>query len=151
MALPSSSAASAATFLGLAFVPVTEKLTQNNHQSWKPQVFSAIKGAQAVSFIKPTAKPPLDRDENGNDNFRFSEIVFKFFFRFLGLNGNYNDNRKNENENDKNNKKTKAKMILPFSDHFRRLPYLAGNLPLVVTDSKTLNLNLFIDYIMYIL
>jgi hypothetical protein len=82
MALPSSSAVSATTFLDLAFVPVTVKLTQNNHQSWKPQVLSAIKGAQAVSFIKPTAKPPPDRDENENDNFRFSEIVFEFFFDF---------------------------------------------------------------------
>jgi hypothetical protein len=31
------------------------------------------------------------------------------------------------------------------------LPYLAGNLSLVVTVSMTLNPNLFIDYIMYIL
>jgi hypothetical protein len=47
--------------------------------------------------------------------------------------------------------KTKAKMILPSSDRFRRLPYLVDNLPLVVTVSMTLNPNLFIDYIMYIL
>jgi hypothetical protein len=45
----------------------------------------------------------------------------------------------------------KAKMILSSFDRFRRLLYLAGNLPLVVTDSKTLNPNLFRDYIMHIL
>ena len=39
----------------------------------------------------------------------------------------------------------KAKMILPSSDRFQRLPYLADNLPSVVTDSKALNPNLFID------
>jgi hypothetical protein len=42
-------------------------------------------------------------------------------------------------------------MILPSSDHFQILPYLADNLPSIVTDSKALNPNLFIDYVMHIL
>jgi hypothetical protein len=35
MVLPSSSAQSAAAFLGLMFIPVTKKLTRSNFQSWK--------------------------------------------------------------------------------------------------------------------
>jgi hypothetical protein len=58
MALPSSSAQATAAFLGLSFIPVTEKLTRSNFQSWKSQVLSAIKGAQAVKYIKPGATPP---------------------------------------------------------------------------------------------
>jgi hypothetical protein len=33
MALPSSSAQAASVFLGLMFIPVTEKLTRHNYQS----------------------------------------------------------------------------------------------------------------------
>jgi hypothetical protein len=44
----------------------------------------------------------------------------------------------NESEND-------------FTLRFRKLPYLADNLPSVVTNSKALNPNLFIDYVMHIL
>ena len=56
MALTPSTQSSAS--LGLAFIWVTEKLTRSNFQSWRAQVTSTIKGAQAVSFIKSTAKPP---------------------------------------------------------------------------------------------
>jgi hypothetical protein len=45
----------------------------------------------------------------------------------------------------------KAKIILSSCDYFRRLPYLVDNLPSVVIDSKALNRNLFIDYVMHIL
>jgi len=58
--MASSSTQFAATSLGLAFIPVTEKLTRSNYQSWQAQVISAIKGAQAASFIKPSAKPPSE-------------------------------------------------------------------------------------------
>jgi hypothetical protein len=60
MVLPSSSAQSAAAFLGLFLIPVTEKLTRNNFQSWKSQVLSAIRGAQAAKYIQPGAKPPSE-------------------------------------------------------------------------------------------
>jgi hypothetical protein len=45
----------------------------------------------------------------------------------------------------------KAKIILPSSDRFRRLPYLACNLSLVVTNLKAWNHNLLVDYTMHIL
>jgi hypothetical protein len=38
-----------------------------------------------------------------------------------------------------------------FTLRFRKLPHLADNLPSVVTNSKALNPNLFIDYVMHIL
>ena len=56
----SSSSSLSPISLGLAFIPVTEKLTRSNYQSWRAQVSSAIKGAQAASFIKPTATPPAE-------------------------------------------------------------------------------------------
>jgi hypothetical protein len=37
-----------------------------------------------------------------------------------------------------------------FTLRFRKLPYLADNLPSVVTNLKALNPNLFIDYVMHI-
>jgi len=49
---------SSSSSLGLAFIPVTEMLTQSNFQSWRVQVSSAIKRAQAASFIRPSATPP---------------------------------------------------------------------------------------------
>jgi len=58
--MSSSSSSFPATSLGLAFIPVTEKLTRSNFQSWQAQVLSAIRGVQAASFIKPTAKPPVE-------------------------------------------------------------------------------------------
>jgi hypothetical protein len=39
-----------------------------------------------------------------------------------------------------------TKMILPYSEHFQRLAYLAGNLPSLVTDLKALNAK---DYVMH--
>ena len=54
----SSSTAQSPISLVLAFIPVTEKLTRSNYQSWLAQVSSAIKGAQAASFIRPSAIPP---------------------------------------------------------------------------------------------
>jgi hypothetical protein len=56
MTLPSSSAASAAISLG--FLLVTEKLSRNNHQMWKAQVLSALRGAQVASYIDPVVQPP---------------------------------------------------------------------------------------------
>ncbi|XP_021306842.1 uncharacterized protein LOC110431725 [Sorghum bicolor] len=56
----SSSSSLSPISLGLAFIPVTEKLTRSNYQSWRAQVSSAIQGAQAASFIKPTATPPAE-------------------------------------------------------------------------------------------
>jgi len=58
MAFPSSSQSSA--FLGLAFIPVIEKLNRNNFQPWKSQVLSAIRGAQAAKFIQPGVEPPSE-------------------------------------------------------------------------------------------
>jgi len=67
MAFSSSSAQSAAAFLGLMFIPVTEKLTRNNYQSWKSQVLAAIKGAQARKFIAAGAVPPVELLEPKNE------------------------------------------------------------------------------------
>jgi hypothetical protein len=55
MAFPSSSVPSA--IAPLAF-PVTEKLTRSNHQMWKAQVLSALRGVQKASFLKADAAPP---------------------------------------------------------------------------------------------
>ena len=56
--MASSSAQAAAAFLGLVFMPVTEKLTRSNFQSWKSQVLSAIRGAQAAKYLASDAEPP---------------------------------------------------------------------------------------------
>jgi hypothetical protein len=40
------------------FLPVTEKLTRTNHQSWKAQVLSAIHGAQLADWLEANAEPP---------------------------------------------------------------------------------------------
>jgi hypothetical protein len=58
MALPSSSTLPAAFSLGLALIPVSDKLTRANYRSWKAQVIAAIKGAQAASLIHPSATTP---------------------------------------------------------------------------------------------
>jgi hypothetical protein len=58
MAFPSSSTLPAAVSLGLAFIPITDKLTCHNYQSWKAQVTAAINGAQADHYIHPSATPP---------------------------------------------------------------------------------------------
>jgi hypothetical protein len=54
----SSSTHPAAISLGLVFIPVNEKLTRSNYQSWHAQVLAAIRGAQAEEYIQPEAKPP---------------------------------------------------------------------------------------------
>ena len=58
MSSTSASAQFVAASLGLAFIPVTEKLTRSNYQSWQAQVLSAIRGAQAERYILPSAHPP---------------------------------------------------------------------------------------------
>lgn len=53
----SSSELSAAAFL-TTFLPVTEKLNRTNHQSWKAQILSALRGAQLVDWLEADAAPP---------------------------------------------------------------------------------------------
>lgn len=38
--------------------PVTEKLTRSNHAMWKPQVWSALRGAQLAGYVDGTIKEP---------------------------------------------------------------------------------------------
>jgi hypothetical protein len=54
----SSSTLPTTVSLGLAFIPISDKLTRQNYQSWKAQVTAAINGAQADHLIHPTATPP---------------------------------------------------------------------------------------------
>lgn len=54
----SSSSTAFPTFSPLGFLPVTEKLTKNNHPMWKLQVMSALRGAEVVHFMDPAAQPP---------------------------------------------------------------------------------------------
>jgi histone deacetylase 1/2 len=59
MAFPSSSSAvSAAISLTTFLSPVIEKLTRANHQSWKAQVVSALRGAQLADWLESTATAP---------------------------------------------------------------------------------------------
>ena len=58
MVFASSSTLPAAISLGLAFIPITDKLTYKNYRSWKAQALSTIKGAQAERYIQPSATPP---------------------------------------------------------------------------------------------
>ena len=60
MMFPSSSEQSAAAFLGLGLISVTEKLTRSNFQSWRSQVLSAIRGARAAKFIQPGVQAPAE-------------------------------------------------------------------------------------------
>ncbi|XP_066324287.1 histone-lysine N-methyltransferase set9-like [Miscanthus floridulus] len=85
MALPSSSA-EFASISPLGFLPVTEKMTRNNHAMWKAQVISALKGAQMVNFIDPAVHPleqflpPKDdkmEDEPPVVNPEFEKLVAK--------------------------------------------------------------------------
>ena len=54
----SSFGVSAAISLTTFLPPVTEKLTRANHQSWKAQVVSALRGAQLADWLEATATPP---------------------------------------------------------------------------------------------
>jgi hypothetical protein len=54
----SSSSLPTAISLGLAFIPISEKLTRHNYQSWKAQVTAAINGAQAAHLLNPNTTPP---------------------------------------------------------------------------------------------
>lgn len=71
MAFSSSSAAAFAGFSPLGFLPVTEKLTRNNHAMWEAQVLSALRGAQVVHFLDPSTQPPekfiATKDEKKSD------------------------------------------------------------------------------------
>jgi hypothetical protein len=40
------------------FLPVTEKLTRANHQLWKAQILSALRGAQMADWLDANAEPP---------------------------------------------------------------------------------------------
>jgi hypothetical protein len=37
---------------------MSEKLGKNNHQMWRAQVLSALRGAQLTGYINPTTQPP---------------------------------------------------------------------------------------------
>lgn len=54
MATPSAAYAAPSSF---TFIPITKKLSQNNHQMWRAQVLSAIRGAQMAKLIKSTVQP----------------------------------------------------------------------------------------------
>jgi hypothetical protein len=58
MAFASSSSALSAAVSLTTFLPVTEKLNRANHQSWKAQVLSALRGAQLVDWLEANAEPP---------------------------------------------------------------------------------------------
>ena len=54
----SSLGVSAALSLAAFLPPVTEKLNRANHQSWKAQMLSALRGAQLADWLETTAEPP---------------------------------------------------------------------------------------------
>jgi hypothetical protein len=58
MAFASSSSALSAAVSLTTFLPVTEKLSHANHQSWKAQVLSALRGAQLADWLEADAQPP---------------------------------------------------------------------------------------------
>jgi hypothetical protein len=71
MALASSSfGVSAAVSLTTFLPPVTEKFNRANHQSWKAQVLSALRGAQVADWLEANAEPPAKflPVEAGKDN-----------------------------------------------------------------------------------
>jgi len=45
-------------YVSLSRFSLTEKLAHNNHQMWRAQVLSALRGAQLVGFISASAQPP---------------------------------------------------------------------------------------------
>jgi histone deacetylase 1/2 len=53
-----SSGLSASLSLAAFLPPVTEKLHRANHQSWKAQMLSALRGAQLADWLEATAVPP---------------------------------------------------------------------------------------------
>jgi hypothetical protein len=70
MAFASSSSAASVVPLLATFLPLSEKLTQSNHQLWRAQVLSAVRGAWLAEFIAPFAKPPSEflAPAKGNDS-----------------------------------------------------------------------------------
>jgi hypothetical protein len=54
----SSSGLSASLSLAAFLPPVTEKLHRANHQSWKAQMLSALRGAQLADWLEINAEPP---------------------------------------------------------------------------------------------
>jgi hypothetical protein len=66
----SSSTLSAAVSL-TTFLLVTEKLNRANHQSWKAQVLSALRGAQLADWLEANAEPSvqyLPKKKPNDDN-----------------------------------------------------------------------------------
>jgi hypothetical protein len=71
MAFASSSSALSAAVSLTTFLPVTEKLTRANHQSWKAQILSALRGAQMADWLDAKAEPTaqyLPKKKPGDDN-----------------------------------------------------------------------------------
>jgi hypothetical protein len=54
----SSSALSVALSLTTFLPPVSEKLNRTNHQSWKAQILSALRGAQLADWLEANVEPP---------------------------------------------------------------------------------------------
>jgi hypothetical protein len=42
-------------------MPVSEKLTRNNHVLWRAQVFAVLRGAQLAGFLEGTTKAPAEK------------------------------------------------------------------------------------------
>jgi hypothetical protein len=62
----------------------------------------------------------------------YRESFFIFYWN-LGINENGNGIRQFEIKNGKKNSKTIAKTVSGFTDRFRKLPHLVGNLPSIIT------------------
>jgi hypothetical protein len=57
MAFASSSSALSAAVSLTTFLPVTEKLSRTNHQSWKTQILTVLRGAQLANWLEADAQP----------------------------------------------------------------------------------------------
>jgi electron transfer flavoprotein alpha subunit len=47
--------------MAATLMPVSEKLTRNNHVLWRAQVFVVFRGAQLAGFLDDTTKAPAEK------------------------------------------------------------------------------------------
>jgi hypothetical protein len=45
----------------VTLMPVSEKLTRNNHRLWRAQVLAVLRGAQLAGFLDGTNKAPAEK------------------------------------------------------------------------------------------
>jgi hypothetical protein len=58
---PSFRATSSSNMMAVSLMPISQKLTRNNHTLWCAQVSAVLQGAQFVGFLDGTKSSPAEK------------------------------------------------------------------------------------------